>query len=50
MDQSGVQWDIAAVGYGIRGARIESVVERFEGEPQLPTLRTMPISATPLTP
>lgn len=34
MDQSGVNWDVTAVGFGIRGATLEPIVERFEGEVQ----------------
>ncbi|KAH8121180.1 hypothetical protein ACSS6W_009926 [Trichoderma asperelloides] len=30
MDQSGVNWDVTAVGFGIRGATLEPIVERFE--------------------
>lgn len=32
MDQSGVKFDVTAIGYGMRGATLEPVVERFEGE------------------
>ena len=34
MDESGVDWDIVAVGYGIRGSTLEPIVERLEGASQ----------------
>ncbi len=32
MDQTGVDFDVVAIGYGMRGAVLEPIVERFEGE------------------
>jgi hypothetical protein len=32
MEQSGVDYDITAVGFGMRGATYEPIIERFEGE------------------
>lgn len=31
MDADGIDWDMTAVGFGIRGATLEPIVERLEG-------------------
>lgn len=32
MDQTGANFDITSIGFGMRGATLKPVVERFEGE------------------
>lgn len=32
MHETGVEFDVAAIGYGMRGANLEPIVERFEGK------------------
>jgi len=31
MDDAGVNWDITSIGFGMRAATLEPIVERFEG-------------------
>lgn len=32
MHENGVKFDVTAIGYGMRGANLQPIVERFEGK------------------